>query len=107
MITNIDTIGYEYLILITNDLPQPIKNEQQSIHDKGIVHSSSEKIHINKEEEKQIDQNKEKQQKQQQQKEEEKNDSDERTDWLSLKDDSSGKIFYYKDGEYVWKVLSS
>lgn len=26
--------------------------------------------------------------------------------WLGLKDDASGKIFYFKDGEYVWKIPS-
>lgn len=88
VITNIDTIGYEYLMLITLELPQPNKNE--NLNEKNIC-TLPVKNDNNNQEINALD------------KSETVSDT---TNWLSLKDDISGKYFYYKDGDYTWKISS-
>lgn len=79
------------------ELPQPIKNEQQS--NIKNIQSSPEKTNNNNNNQggnvSEINNNNK-------QTNNSKTISD-TTGWLGLKDDISGKTFYFKDGEYAWK----
>jgi hypothetical protein len=79
VIENLESSPYNHLMLIAIDLPQPTKQESTPRTKESSTPLVS--VHVNGQSPQ---------------------DEKLRKGWLSLKDDQSGRFFYFKDGEYVW-----